>query len=284
VNLDARHTPGVMTLRTLAAVAVAALIIVGVAGGAAAANGFSWTDPAGDSGNAPDVTGIAVTNDDAGKITFKLTYGNRPAGLTADDQVQVWLDADESASTGDEDGFDYVLVLDASGTFVKHATTAGLEDTPHSTLSGSADGTTASINRIELANTSAFHFYVVTLTRVDKSRDIAPDATDMVYVYRLAAPRPTQISVAFTPTTPIAGATFTAAVVLVKLDDGSVTLAKSLTCKGTLNGTPIRATPKLLRCVWKLPKSAKGKRLVFTITVATDGSKGTFGPWRFKVR
>jgi len=275
-----------MKLSTLAAVAVAVLAVLAVAGGAAASNANSWTDPAGDAGNAADLTGIVAANDDAGKLTFTLTYGNRPAGLTDDDQVQLWVDADENTATGDQYGFDYVLVFDKRGVAVKHATTSGLEDTPDSTLSGSDDGTTLSINRSELGNTSKFDFYAVALTRADQSRDEAPDASDRVFVYSLTAPRPTNVFVTFSPKTPKAGTTFSVAVVLVKYDDGnsSIPVGQTITCKGMLNAKPIRSIARTLGCAWKLPKSAKGKRLSFRITVSNNGSTGTFGPWRFKVR
>jgi hypothetical protein len=275
-----------MKLPTLAAAAVAVLALLGVAGGAAAANANTWSDPAGDSGNAADLTGIVVANDDAGKLVFTLTYGNRPAGLTDNDQVQLWLDADESTTTGDEYGYDYVLVLDKNGSGVKRVTSSGVEDTPDSTFSSSADGTTFSINRSELGNTSKFTFYAVALTRADQSKDEAPDAADRVFVYSLAAPRPTSVLVTFSPKTPKAGATFFATVVLVKYDDGSssIPVGHTIACKGTLNAKPIRARAKPLGCAWKLPKSAKGKRLSFRITVSNNGSTGTFGPWKFGVR
>ena len=275
-----------MGTRVLAMAAVAAAVVLGVAGGAAGSNSTSYDDPAGDSANAPDLTGIAISNDDPGKITFAVTYGNRPGGLNDQDQVQIWIDSDQNLSTGDEAGSDYVVALDKGGAAVKHVTPSGIEDTPDSTLSGSADGTTVSIDRSELGHTSKFYFYVLGITRTDNSRDDAPDAQDKVFVYSLTAPRPTQVLVAFNPKAPKAGARFQATVVLVTFDDGSRTipLALPVTCKATLNGKPIRARVIPLACVWKLPKSAKGKRFAFTITVTNNGSKGTFGPWSYKVR
>jgi hypothetical protein len=275
-----------MGARVLVFAVVAAAVVLGVAGGAAGSNSTSYNDPAGDSANAPDLTGIAISNDDAGKITFAVSYGNRPGGLNDQDQVQIWIDSDQNGSTGDEAGSDYVVALDKRGPALKHVTPSGLEDTPDSTLSGSADGTTVSIDRSELGNTSKFSFYVLGITRIDNSRDDAPDAQDRVFVYSLTAPRPTQVLVAFNPKAPKAGARFLATVVLVTFDDGSSTIPLSLpvTCRATLNGKPIRARVIPMACVWKLPKSAKGKRFAFTITVTSNGSKGTFGPWRYKVR
>ena len=275
-----------MGFRISTAAAIVALAILGAAGGAAASNGNFWTDPAGDSKSAPDLTRIVVASDDAGNLTFTLAYGNRSAGLTDDDQVQLWLDVDQQASTGDEAGFDYVLVLEKRGAFVKHATTNGLEDTPNATLIGSTDGSFVKMNRSELGNTAKFNFYAATIAKSDQSTDYAPDATDRVFVYSLTAPRPSKASVVFAPKTPKAGTSFLATVALVELEDGTkmLGLQGGVSCTSTLNGKPIRATVIPAACVWKLPKSAKGKRLVIRITVSNNGSKKTFGPWKFKVR
>jgi hypothetical protein len=135
-----------------------------------------------------------------------------------------------------------------------------------------------------LGNAAKFDFYVATITLVDNSVDYAPDAQDQVFVYALMAPRPTQLLYAFSPKVPKAGKTFSVAVLLVKLDDGTLAVFPTLTCNGTLNGKPIRGTAKTVQCVWKLPRSAKGKRLVVSVTVSNHGSNGTFGPWKFKVR
>jgi hypothetical protein len=272
-----------MKLRMLAAAAVAAGAILGVAGGASASNANFWTDPAGDSGSAADVTRIDVSNDDAGNITFQVTYGNRPDGLTDQDEVHIWIDSDANPSTGDSYGYDYVIALAKGGAVLKHSTAAGLEDTPSSTFTASPDGTRANVNHSELANTAKFVFYVATITLIDDSIDYLPDG-NQVGVYSLTAPRPTKVTVVFAPKTPKAGTRFLATVALAQLENGSSLLAPSVACKGTLNGKPIRATAIPGACVWKLPKSAKGKRFAFTIVVDNHGSKGTFGPWKFNVR
>ena len=273
-----------MGFRISSAAAIATLAILGVAGGAAASNANFWTDPSGDSKNAADLTVVAAASDDAGKITFTLTYGNRPAGLTDDDQVQIWLDADDSAATGNG-GFDYILVLEKAGAFLKQATPGGPVDTPETTVSGSAEGRTASVNRSEVGNTAKFDFFVRALAKSDLSTDEAPDSADRTFVFRLTAPRPAKVSVVFAPKTPKAGASFLATVALVELEDGTRMLAlQGVSCTSTLNGKPIRARVIPAACVWKLSKSGKGKRLVIRISVSNNGSKKTFGPWKFKVR
>ena len=51
----------------------------------ARANSQTFTDSTGEDPNAPDITTIALSNDDAGLVTFKINISNRPA-LTADMQ------------------------------------------------------------------------------------------------------------------------------------------------------------------------------------------------------
>jgi hypothetical protein len=75
---------------------MAALILVGVAG---AANSASFSDPAGDSGSAPDITNVSITSDDSGMLTFTVTLANRPT-LRSDDGVYVNLDLDQNPDTG----------------------------------------------------------------------------------------------------------------------------------------------------------------------------------------
>jgi hypothetical protein len=274
-----------MRFRVLTAAAVAALTVLGVAGGAVASNSFSYDDPAGDSASAADLTGIVVSNTDTGTITFALTYANRPDGLGDDDQLQVWLDTDENNSTGDQFGFDYVIAVDKGGAILKHGTPAGFEDAPASTLSPSADGKTVSVNRSDLGNTAKFDFFVRAVAKSDLSGDDAPDSSNQVFVYSLAAPRLNNVLVAFSPKTPKAGKTFTALVLLARFDDGSTAgLPKTVSCKGTLNDRPIAGRAQSVRCVWKLPRSSKGKRFSFKITISVNGAQATFGPWRFKVR
>ena len=71
-------------------------------GGAArtTANSATFADSSGEDANAPDITSIAVSNDDAGMITFKINISNRPA-LTPDMTVLLFLDTDQNATTGD---------------------------------------------------------------------------------------------------------------------------------------------------------------------------------------
>jgi hypothetical protein len=93
----------------LAAGAVAALALAGPA------SAVVFQDPTGDSGAAPDIASLTVTNDARARIAFRFALANRPNGLevsdSAYDLVSVFLNADRNATTGDADGDDYMIQL-----------------------------------------------------------------------------------------------------------------------------------------------------------------------------
>lgn len=110
------------TWRALAVVGVAALVFAGVA---LAANSRSFTDPGGDASNSPDLTGVAISSDDAGVITVKLTLSNRPA-LAANEGVAVGLDTDQNPDTGSVFyGAEWELDLEGASATAYQATAAG---------------------------------------------------------------------------------------------------------------------------------------------------------------
>ena len=82
--------------RVTTAAVVAALVFVGAA---FAANSGSFNDASGDTSQAPDITGVAISNDDAGTLTVKLSIANR-ASLSSDDEINVGIDADQNPDTG----------------------------------------------------------------------------------------------------------------------------------------------------------------------------------------
>src|SRR4051794_32918895 len=65
-----------------------------------ATNAQSFADSIGEDANAPDITGVDVSNDDAGLITFHVKISNRPA-ITPDMVVLLFMDTDKNPATGD---------------------------------------------------------------------------------------------------------------------------------------------------------------------------------------
>jgi hypothetical protein len=106
---DRLKSKGVARLIAFVVAAAAALTFAGPA------SAVVFRDPTGDSGAAPDVASLTVTNDASARIVFRFALANRPNGLelsdSAFDVVSFSLNSDRNAATGDADGDDYLIQL-----------------------------------------------------------------------------------------------------------------------------------------------------------------------------
>jgi hypothetical protein len=161
--------------RVLVLACVGVFACVGVA---LAANSGSFFDPASDAQNAPDVTGVAVSNDDAGVVTVKVTLGNRQT-LAVDDEVALGIDADQNPDTGTLFyGAEYEFDLDGSVPSVWQArpdgfyTQAVAPSSFHASFS--AGVVTFSFKASEVGVSSGFSLYALGADRnwVDTAPDI----------------------------------------------------------------------------------------------------------------
>ena len=136
--------------------ALFALLLFGPSGAGAAA---TFTDPQGDAvGGAPDITQVVVSNDFDGNITFALTIPNR-SSFTSDDFVVILLNVDRNASTGNN-GVDYAIVVDATRADLLQWNGTTFVRVLAPTLTASNNNMTLTINRSDLAKTTAFSFGV----------------------------------------------------------------------------------------------------------------------------
>ena len=98
----------------LVAVAVAAVCVVAsshAASTSSAKNRATFGDPIGDQAQtAPDLAGIVVSSDDAGRLTFEIQVANY-ASLGSRVSFIVFLDTDVNAATGNPSGADRALVF-----------------------------------------------------------------------------------------------------------------------------------------------------------------------------
>lgn len=160
--------------RALAIVVASALVFVGAA---LAGNTGSFADPSGDSGTAPDVTGVAITSDDAGVVTVKVTLANRNAfGPT--DGVAVGIDSDQNPDTGTVFyGTEYELDLEGGAAHFYRASANGLyEEAPlpaSFTASFSGNVVTITFKPAELGPGSGFNVYALGFDNA--TLDSAPD-------------------------------------------------------------------------------------------------------------
>jgi hypothetical protein len=105
---------------TWVVLALALTLVMALASGSSAGTEASgpwtatFTDPAGDASGAPDVTGVAITGDEAtGMFTLSVSATGavpaNPDGLTR--AVNVFLNTDKNNSTGSASGSEYVLAF-----------------------------------------------------------------------------------------------------------------------------------------------------------------------------
>jgi hypothetical protein len=163
-------------LRVLVACAGAALVLAGIAG---AANSGAFTDATGDARLAPDIGTLAVSNDDAGNLTFQITMaGGLPANLPGT-VVGVGIDTDQNPDTGTVYYGSEVMLLFAGGT-LHFGRANGADFSPaapppslHGTISGNV--ATFTINAADLGLSPADGFNVFAITQTALDGDLAPD-------------------------------------------------------------------------------------------------------------
>ena len=246
------------------------------------------TDPAGDSNGAPDITRVTVANSLAGEILFVVQVSNRNE-LAANDGVAIVIDSDQNAATGDRNGdggVDYVILISGTqrtiGLLRWNGTT--YERAPDTTLEGEWNsGYVVVINRSELGNTSKFDYFVDTFLEsgAENQSDSAPN--DVWEEYALGTPHVQSLALRWSPTAPRAGRAFRLTAVQLRFESDETAAAASFTCRATLGGKRLRGTGRG-GCTFRLPASAKGKRLVVTITATPAGGQAVSRAVTFRVR
>jgi len=281
-----------LTLAALVGVCVA--LPVGAFGSSshASANSQTFNDSTGEDPNAPDITSVVVSNDDAGNITFKINISNRPS-FTEDMFGLIFLDTDKNPATGDSQdlGADYVIEIDpgAVGLGKWNGTTFDFT-TPQTSLTYGYDatGATVHVGDPDLGGTKSFNFGVEFVSGVTQDAsgnfdftnahsDLAPDPGHGFFTYAVIT-KLILTKTAFT-TAPVpakAGSRFSASLAATESDTNGPLAAATITCSATIKGTKLPATHTLANgvasCFWKLPKTAKGKTLYGAITVTKQGT------------
>lgn len=249
----------------------------------AALDAAAFNDAAGDSGAAPDITNVAVGNDVvAGPIVFWVAHGNRPDDLVGDDVVFLLVDADRNPATGDQDGVEYVIGVDAENVWIDRWDGQAYVESPDSTLTASyfrgdvEPQLRISIHPDELGGTRDFAFYV--LSSAGEDLDVAPKGPP-AWAYTLATGtlQLAALEVVRNPKAPAAGKRFAAAIIVVRRDTLDFLAEGKVRCTLIVGGKAVKAaragfTQGVPQCRWNLPRSAKGKLLRGTIFVTYGGS------------
>ena len=229
-------------------------------------------------GRAPELTTVVVTNDDAGAIRFRINVGNQPR-LARDARLELFLDSDRNPGTGDplSLGADYRFVLDgATQTFDFDRWDGARFDSTAASASVRVwywSGVSITIDRAELGGTSAVAFWIRSLAP-GRTGDSAPDHGTWTYELGAGGVNPPDIdsfSYRVRPATPRAGERWVLRVDAVRLVGTTRTARPArFSCTAALAGRRLRGSGAG-GCTFRLPRSARGKRLAVTITVAYLG-------------
>ena len=268
----------------------------------AGAGSQNYADRVGDAVNgAPDISTIAVANDDQGNITVTVTLANHASDFQPNEGVLVVMDTDGNGATGNG-GFDYVYagVKDHTGLFIWNGSSFAPAGAP-SLQSSAASGQIAfRINRSDLGNTTGLNLYVET-TR-DNGASIGDDAPDGngVFTYRLVLPTAPPPPPPTTTTPPSAAPRFVVSpvglphagkrfVVRARVLLGAQSVSPSaLGCAAKVGSSAVRTTavngPAPYRsCVVVIPTRSKGKSVTMTLLVQYKSS-GTTRRLTYKIR
>jgi hypothetical protein len=290
-----------------AALLTAALFVVGATSAAAGAptaagtGGATFSDPAGDTTTAPDVTAVSVSNDDQGLITFRATIANR-AKLGADDVIAIGIgtnDPDPLVGKRD-DSMNFILGLGADGAFLLRWDGESMVDVDPQpgSVTGSFTGGVAAITvrQEDLAPgfpdnsvPISFDFFVlgILFNGFDVSaQDDAPDGTN--WSFKLSEPLRSIVTSFAAAKTVKAGDSLVALLGLAHGDTGAAVRSGKVSCKAQLGGKPLKGVGKFVmvtltvsgrrvespnaRCAWKIPKSGRNKTVKGSITVTESGS------------
>jgi hypothetical protein len=195
------------------------------------------------------------------------------------------IDADRRGNTGDPAGYEFIFgFLFEGGGLVDIGQWDGSRynfDAPSTTLRAADGGRTISINRSELGNTTSFDFRVA--TQGNGGTDTAPEGgLAQIWSYDVVlAPQIVSIRAGFSPAQPRAGKPFAIRTAVLRLSSGQEVAPTAFTCTATLGGKALRAAA---RCRWNIPKNARNKRLVISVSASYAGVAARFDPYVFRVR
>jgi hypothetical protein len=264
---------------------------------AAAANRATFEDSRGEMANAPDISNVVVSNNDAGRLTFTI---NGLPRLVDGMLVGIDIDSDNNPATGTQDplsmGADYAieLVPGTANLFRWDGTsfTRRSNDPPQSTLVFSGTELAVSINAAELGNTTRFNFGVIVVTGIVNDSQGNPDFTNAQfdaapdighgfwnYNVRVAPLRLLARTFSLSPRPPRAGRTLTARLVVARSDTGAVVSGGRVLCNAIVGGRRIAGAGRFVgreaRCTWRVPGSARGARIRGSIAVVFEGRRAT---------
>jgi hypothetical protein len=262
----------------------------------AASNSVTFNDSIGEDPAAPDITTVNVSNDDAGLITFQVNISNRPA-LTQDMFLLLYLDTDQNQSTpsGGLLGSEYVIELDpgAVGLFRWNGSDFVSADAQTSlTYAYTATGATIHVSATEIGRPKALNFVALAASGVTMDAagnpnfdnihvDRAPDSGHGAYPYQVLTKLVLTVTAFTTAPKPAkAGHPFAVSLAANENDTAGPVQSGDVACAASLAGKRLAAVTHRLAngvatCLWRIPKTAKGRIMRGSITLTVQGTRVT---------
>jgi hypothetical protein len=274
------------------AVALAVACVVVSTAGAITAPPTNFTDPTGDSGTAPDITNIAVTNDDHGLYTFTIDFAT--PYVNADD-LTIAIDSDNNDNTGDPQalGADYIFADDyASHSFdLAVWQSTDFAEAAHSTanvvVASDNKSVTMTINKSDLGNSTGFDFFIISS---DGSFDPGhtDDAPSGAGAFSYSAQTVFTLSAgSFHDGAAKAGGTWTVSMRAVRSDtNATVGSDGTIACKATEGSKKLAVVSHSFVssgggggssavCTFRVPKKPKHAAVHATVTVSDAGQSAS---------
>jgi hypothetical protein len=254
---------------------IAALVLANAAPAHASGN---YTDPTGDNNaGAADLRTIVLSGTQDGNLVLTIGTG----GMSGDQVIDVFIDADNNPSTGStKSGSEFILEQDVASHSYGFAKWNGSDwaDADAPTIRVGADSTnvTFMLNVSDLGGTHSFAFYVVSVGGTTDSPlyDVAPDRGVYEYALSVNGPELRGETVSTAPPAPKAGGTFviTPTNVTLASDDGQGnTTPSKYTCTARLAGSLLTGHGTG-GCTVKVPVKTKGKKLVLVVSATYEGT------------
>jgi hypothetical protein len=292
---------------------LAAALAVSVAAGPRDDPWTIFTDPAGDSKGALDLTKVALKHSDTeGTFTFEITAPKPVALLRAPDAtppprptitthfLSLCLDTDRNAGTGSGSyGCEYTITYHGGGLDVMSWDGTKMQPAPFKPVA-SFNGLalwTWTIKRSDVGNPTGLAFRLTASAIVDAPTgitqlgpDAAPDSGAWNYdlVARPPAPattapapviRPVISPPTTTPAQPIAGKRLTVSFRVTRSDTGARLSSGTMVCDPSVAGTVLQHAESLTggtaRLTFTLPRNSKGKLLRVKLTVRAGAESAT---------
>ena len=287
------RTRKVALVLTLVALTVAPAVALG-GSARSSANSVVFPDSTGEDALGPDITSTTVANDDAGNISFQIGVSNRPA-LTPDMLFLIFLDTDQSSATGDPQSFgaDYVLQLVPGAADLFQWSGSDYVAAPSQsslTFSYDATGPILRVSAADLGKTKAFNFAEIAVSGITVDaqgnpdfthihRDFSPDQGHGTFAYKVLTKLTLTVTAFTSSPKPVkAGKPFSVGLAVSGSDTAGPVGAGSVTCVARIAGKRVlvrssRLVNGIAVCAWQIPKTAKGKRIVGSITFALEDAQ-----------